>query len=345
MKMTKKCILHGGMPKTGSTSIQQAFFEFDSPDLVYAPLILKTHTFSLWYLFDPDGEERVNALSARRMPKLFHRKKRGLSKRFQSFLESNERNVLISSEVLVNPSLLENREKIVSFLKPYFDEIHLIAYLRAPKDYMVSVMQEGFKASARMFDPHLAYPQYRKRLQPWIETLGPGNVTLIEFDPSRFHGGDVVSDLAARLGVSVNTTGNEKHNKAQSAEAVAAQQLWNRRLHEADLTFYQRAKISFGQREVMKFGKRKFGIDPDLLQNICRENQDDIKWAEDKLGQPFVPYEPKSDAVLFKSEEHFLEFAKDAEQSFWNHVAETWSWRRHSVPALEAIGRTIVGEE
>src|SRR6056297_1706936 len=156
--MKKKCILHGGMPKTGSTSIQQAFFEFDSPSLVYAPLILKTHTFALWYLFDPNGKERLKALSARRMPKLFHRKAKGLSERFKSFLESNERNVLISSEDLVNLGLLENREELVRFLEPYFDEIEFIAYLRPPEDCIVSALQEKFKASARLFDPQLFYP-------------------------------------------------------------------------------------------------------------------------------------------------------------------------------------------
>lgn len=333
------------MPKTGSTSIQKAFFEFTSSDLVYAPLILGNQTFALEYLFNPYGKDRLKALPARQLSLQFHRRVQGLEDRFEAFLKSNTRDVLISSEYLVSPSLLDNRGELLNFLKPYFDEIHFVAYLRAPEDYMVSSMQQILQSSEISFDLKQVYPHYRKRFQPWFETLGAANVSLIEYDPSCFHGGNVVSDFAARLGVSLKSAGNERHNKSHSAEAIAIEQLWNRRLNEADLSFYQRAKISFGRREVMKFGRRKFGIETELLQNICRENQEDIEWAEEKLGEPFVPYKPKSDAVLFDSEEHFLDFAKNAEKSFWNHVAENWSWPRHTVPALEAVGRTLLREE
>jgi hypothetical protein len=345
MKMTKKCILHGGMPKTGSTSIQEAFFEFTSSDLVYAPLILGNHTFALEYLFNPKGKERLKALPARRLPKHFHRRVQGLAERFEAFLKSNTRSVLISSEALVGPRLLDNRDALVDFLKPYFDEIEFVAYLRAPDDYMVSSMQQTLQSSESYFDLKHFYPHYRESFEPWVETLGAANVSLIEYAPSRLNGGNVVSDFAARLGVSVIGANNEQSNTAQSAEAIATQQLWNRRLNEADLSFYQRAKISFGRREVIKFGKHNFGVEPKLLQSICKENQEDIAWAEEMLGKLFVPYKPKPKAILFDSEEYFLDFAKSAEKSFWSYVSDTWSWRRHSVPLIEAVGRTLVNEE
>ena len=210
---------------------------------------------------------------------------------------------------------------------------------------MVSSMQQLLQSSENSFDLKYVYPNYKSRFQPWIETLGAENVTLIEYHPSRLHGGNVITDFAARLGVREISIRKETRNKAQSAEAVAVQQLWNRKLNAEDLSFYQRARISFGRREVVKFGTHRFGVEPELLQDICRDNQGDIAWAEEKLGQPFAPYKPKPDALLFNSEEHFSDFANSAEQSFWNHVAENWSWPRHTVPSLEAIGRTLVSEE
>ncbi len=343
--MTKKCILHGGMPKTGSTSIQETFFEFNSSDLVYAPLILGNHNFAIEYLFGKDGKDRLESLPARQMPKRFHQKAQRLAERFEAFLQSNTRDVLISSEYLSSLRILDGRGELLKFLRPHFDEIQFIAYVRAPEDYMVSSLQQRMQTTDHLFDLELVFPHYKRRFQPWIDALGAENVSLVAYDPSHFHGGNVVLDFTARLGVSVENAGNERRNTAQSAEAIAVQQLWNRRLNADNLSFYQRAKISFGRREVVSFGTHKFGIEPELLQDICQRHQDDIAWAEEKLAKPFVSYKPKSDAVLFNSEAHFLDFAKNAEKSFWDHVATNWSWPRHTVPALEAVGRTLVREE
>lgn len=343
--MRKKCILHGGMPKTGSTAIQETFFESSSPDFVYAPLILGNHNFAIEYLFGEDGKDRLESVPARQIPKQFHRKARNLAEHFEAFLQSNTRDVLISSEYLSSLRILDGRDELLKFLRPHFDEIHFIAYVRAPEDYMVSSLQQCMQTSDYLFDLELVSPHYRQRFQPWIDALGAENVTLVAYDPSRFPDGNVVLDFAERLGVRVDSAGNERLNTAQSAEAIAVQQLWNRRLNAGNLSFYQRARISFGRREVLSFGTHEFGIEPGLLQGICQRHQDDIAWAEEQLAQSFTPYTPKPDAVLFKSEEHFSDFAKNAEQSFWSHVAANWSWRRQSLPAIEAFGRTLSREE
>ena len=343
--MKKKCILHGGMPKTGSTSIQQAFFSYESSELVYAPLIVAAHTFPLRYLVDPEGRDRLNAIPARKMPKVIKKETKGLEKRFRTFLETNDKNVLISSEDLVNPGMLKRREDLVQLLEPYFDEIMFIAYVRSPEEYMVSALMEIFKDVKTPFDPRTAYPNYQSRFEPWIDTLGEGNVSLIQYDPSRFQKGNVVSDFAARLDVDDPATSGKRFNSTQSAESIAIQQLWNRNCSDGVSSFRRRSRISFGRRQVLTFGERQFGIDPDLLQVICHENREDIKWMEQRLGETFRPYEPRPDAMNFHSEKQFSQFAMDAEEAFWEHISNIWSWRAHSVPMLEAVGRTLIGEE
>lgn len=345
--MSRTCILHAGMSKTGSSSIQDAFEGYADDHLLYAPLITNNHTFAVVDLFAGLSKTALAEFVSGRAPPEYRKRRATLRRKFQDVLNTDRRNLLISAEGLTGPMMLQGDgiDNLVAALRPHFDRIRLIAYVREPKSFIVSMQNQKLRERINSFDPAQWYPSYRARFQPWIDQLGTENVELVLYDRSALAGGDAIRDLARRTGVRLTDSGLRHINLGYGAEAIALQQLWVQRLATGDLPLWARAKISYGKRRVAEFGDTPYGIDPDLLSEVVAAQADDISWVEARLGRSFPEHSQKSGARLFRSHEELMVYAAKVEPAFWRFIRASWRPWKDGVLAIEAAGRTLQGQE
>ncbi len=344
--MSRTCILHAGMHKTGSTSIQVALEGYADDRLVYAPLISSNHSFAMVDLFSGLSEAALAEFLAPRAPRDYLRRRATLGRDFRTLLESDRRDLLISAEELTGQMLQGGGiDNLLAALNPHFARVRLIAYVREPKSFVVSMQNQKLRERVTDFDPGRWYPGYRARLQPWIDRLGAENVDLVPYRRDALAGGDAIRDLAGRVGARLADGGLRSVNIGYTAEATALQQLWLRRLEGGRLPFRARAAISYGRRRVAEFGQAPFGIDPGLLSRIAARHAEDIGWIEGRLGCAFPDHRQKPGARLFRDQAELMACAAEAEGAFWRQIRGAWRPWKDSVLAIEAAGRTLAAQD
>ncbi|MEW5838769.1 MAG: hypothetical protein AB1717_08050 [Pseudomonadota bacterium] len=200
--MLKECIVHVGMHKTGSSSIQDFFFGAELDGITYLDmggysnhsgylstiLLEKPHLYHA-HLSMGRGQDEVDKLRLRYLDKLRESIKRCTTER-----------MIISAEDLSHRSIGESGlMRLKHELAPYFEKISVIGYVRRPIDYVQSAFQQIVKEGSSSWfswrDLPKIVPRYRGSFEPMDAVFGRENVTLIPFVKTNIKGGDVVVDF------------------------------------------------------------------------------------------------------------------------------------------------------
>ncbi len=221
----KRCVVHFGMHKTGSSSIQQSLWrQLDNPEWKYLDLdeSMANHgrAVSTTLLEDPHRHLQRTGISQKRLGK----KKNWFENKLLEQLDSDADNLLISAEVLCSSAIgIEQLRTFRALINSRIDEISAVGYVRSPKSYMESSFQEKTKRSnpALDFTSNGLYPKYRKQLSKFDDVFGIDNVSLWKFDPTKLTNGCVVQDFCARLGIDFPTNLIKRANDGLSREALA----------------------------------------------------------------------------------------------------------------------------
>lgn len=310
----QRCIIHCGMPKTGSSSIQHT--------LCHAPSGVLP--FQYVYVDKPNLTDLVGAVWHQN-PAVFHtNRKLGLTPaqaqrkrdRLQQLLAEQINKVegdgLISAEgfyFLSESGLRAFYDWVSSFV----DSILVVGYVRPPKSFMESAFQQGLKGgNFASLNLERVFPQYRKRLEKFDLVFGRENVQFWKFDRESFRGGDVVEDFCTRLGFEIASEQLHHRNEGLSLGAVRL------------LFAYRKFGPGYGvgpkvvaenfqltKRLSQLQGGSKLRFAPELIKPILKMYRSDIEWIEKRLGSSLhedIPDTP--DAV--RSEEDLLRFDEEA---------------------------------
>jgi nucleoid DNA-binding protein len=280
------CIIHIGMHKTGSTSIQHSLHNFSDPRFLYATLgDAPNHSLAMYSLFAArparhhlhraaDRDEQDVADYVERMRKDLE----------ASIREAAGRTLVVSGEdisVLSQADLLRLRD----FFDMRFDQVRIVGYVRPPAGFITSSFQQRVKGgSLRRFDLDAGYRNYRECFGTFDAVFGRSRVELWKFDPAAFPQKCAVRDFCARLGIELPPKRIVRLNESLSRQMVSL------------LYSYQRAGQSRGYRALLgresvrlsellgEAGGDKFRLAPEVLGPILERNRADIGWMEERLG-------------------------------------------------------------
>lgn len=330
----RRVLLHLGMPKTGSTSIQEVWNGYKDERIEYAPLGLPNHSLVLQRAFlegksadrvyrNSDDEERPGLREA-------------AVRRLAEVLDGTPRSVILSGESLFRFET-DAARRCVDFLRAHVGPVDALLYVRAPESFARSVFQERLKKGEASFNLRNVVPAYRAHALAWAEALG-AEPTYVLFDRSALHGGDAVLDFGRRAGLDLGWAEARAHlqnrNASLSAEAMAALYLLRHRkgappAHE-DERIRQRRLI-----EVLGgFGARRFDLGRDLIEGALARRAEEIAWIEGRLGRPF-PKEPVKDPVVFSSEREILDYGEAQAAALREHL------RAKGIVGANVAGSTI----
>lgn len=243
-KRVKRAVVHIGMPKTGSTSIQKW--------LEQNKAVLAQRGVGYDQInpdgFRKDGTHHGIALVQRQahgelMPNKTFRLRYGVtdlekqSAFAQAFEAELERAVLactgdtfvLSSEALAGLAHSpEQIKSLQSWLSRYFEEAHYVVYFRRQEDWLVSSYSQRLRrGSTKPFEDFLAEDGRQNWFavaRKWADHVGRDNLSVRLLDRDRLKDGDLIADFADILGISRDGT-EMVPSTNESLSAAAAEYL------------------------------------------------------------------------------------------------------------------------
>ena len=283
----KRCWIHIGMHKTGSTSVQVNLAAAESPGdwrllkvggrpnmglALYGMFATEPHKF---HLFAKKGltADEVAEKGARNRAKL-----RKVIK------NSTAETIIISGEAA---SIIDKQgiQAMRDFLEPLFDEIRIIGYVRPPLSFKLSIFQQHLKYSPCPLDFAKIRPTYRKKFEKFDEVFGRENVTLRKFDPSVFSHGCIVADFCEQIGIeALDPASIQRVNESLGREACGI------------LYAYRKfgPGVPMGKDFVRENNRivsallaipgRKFKVSTALITAGIERSRKEINWVEERMG-------------------------------------------------------------
>lgn len=237
--MTKnkpKCILHAGMPKTGTTSIQQYLYDnADSSDhFVYVCQYGIDSAFNLmhWVHSRPTTyvEYTIGNLIPEKLAEYKAITEDYIAQKINNALENNKI-LLFSWEGCFNYFSKDELRLFRNRLESRGFAVEVIIYVRNWKDIIQSGFQQRIKGlrldSFIPVPPHLNQG-LKNRIVPIEEVFGPQAVRVFKYDTGLFENGDVVGHFCQQTELPFKATRDYRQNDSLRLPAIKFLYAYNR---------------------------------------------------------------------------------------------------------------------
>jgi len=227
MKKSNELIIHIGIWKTGTTTIQNTLLNnallLRQRNICY-PSISANHTFlASAFHSEPDNfiVSKTKGIKGRDLNEWHKQCLEQFEKEIQGF-----ETTIVSSEFLLDLPL-KQIEKLKYYLQNLFSSIKVVIYMRHPVDHLSSAINEQVKQGHYGLDT--AYEIHGKALEyekveEWINAFGKNNIKMRSFERVQLINNDIVDDFLSIIGENKLTL-EIKHlpvekNKSLSGEAI-----------------------------------------------------------------------------------------------------------------------------
>ena len=289
-----KIIIHAGMGKTGSTTVQRTFSRLRQAVYAY-PLadagIANIHSRLFTLCFSAEDSILDAFPNSGDSQRQLRCKRRDLRRRLDAAMASAARPaLLISTEYL---SFGQGRKwndmvrRFADYCRQHSDDMEVYAYVRPPVSYMESALPQTLRTAVDLrHAPLLQWPQYRKGFAPLDACFGRERVHLIPYDRARLKGGDVVLDFAARIKVPLHKSQVLQANESVPLETTSLLYAFRTLLPQRKPALWRAEKRNaFVAALATIGGNGKLRLAPQLVQPILQREQADLKWLTARIGQ------------------------------------------------------------
>jgi hypothetical protein len=279
-----KCIIHMGMHKTGSTSIQQSLHGYSDDRVLYAALgDAGNHSLAMFSLFSSDPERHHLHKASGRTPAAVRAYIAGVhADLHRSIVAANGRTLVISGED-IGVLQADGLERMRELFQKRFDQVTIVGYVRPPGTFMASSFQQRVRRGVRL-SLEKSYRNYQKSFAKFDDVFGRENVDLWKFDPKSFPNGCAVRDFCSRLGIALPAERILRLNESLSRQAVLALYAYHHlsRKEAATMKSWEAQQIGA---LLSGPGSTRFRFSPEAIKPVLEANRADIEWMEARLGQ------------------------------------------------------------
>ncbi len=291
--MREKCILHIGMHKTGTSSIQYALFNhLNSNAFNYCKLGRVNHNHAISSIFKNNPESYHANVSLNwsndDLIEFINSSKSLLVKSLDS-LDSQVTEIISGEDIGYFNQ--EEAKRLKIYLSQYFNDIVVVVYLRSPVSYLQSAFQELVKHGLHEFDFTYCDPKYT-RFKYFSEIFGFDSIIFRNYDEVLKEKNNVVDDFTELFGIELNKyTTNTFSNSTLSLEAISllyVYQIYYARSHNAQYFKGQNKLI-----DALKYvGDRKLCFSQSITEPIFNKNKVGIEFIKSKCN---IDYTNSSD--------------------------------------------------
>ncbi|MBE2240328.1 MAG: hypothetical protein IAE81_21255 [Caldilineaceae bacterium] len=289
----KQCILHVGMPKTGTSAIQESlYYGLADPAFRYIGLGQVNHAAAMAALFgDTPEKSHVHRRMGRSAQQVAQYRVQLLHK-LDKHLATADADVqsILSAEYCWGMRGTQY-ERIREFMAERGYTVRVIAYVRSWKEWLESCFQQRIKAgdlsSFQVSPANHSKIDYRERIETLESVFGSEHVQVYKYDPSTFPEGCVVRHFCQQAGIHFDAGRIRRAN--DSLKLPAIQLLYAYRKfgpgHGTGATAAQDAWLNQRLRELRGPALRFHSstVEP-VISNVLPQ----IPWLEQRLGLPFT---------------------------------------------------------
>ncbi len=313
-----EAIIHPGMHKTGTSSIQATLMALKPEGWIYPTLPMGNMGGRFALLFEKKPHEH-HSFRTRGVSEVEAERQRVLH--YKKFLEQLEYgadtglNTLFSGEYLSVASR-ESIEKIASLYQEYGFTPRVIAYVRKPMSFMQSAFQQRIKSGLRnLNEDNVGWPDYRVRFEKFDEIFGKENVHLSVFEKSFLKDGDVCLDFYGKLGIDLSQNQVVRVNESLSLSACALL-FAQRHLGDGFVKGFKDAPASnnafIDSLAVLKGEPLTFK--KSIVEATFEKNLGDLEWMESRLGVSLSDIPEDESPYSVGSEEDLLTIAESCRE-------------------------------
>ena len=336
----KECVVHIGMHKTGSSSIQESLYQH-----------LKSKIHHYFNLNNPNHSERIVSLFSKEKTHYAHRR-RGFSKddinsfnirtrdMFLHNINTHNQPIMIISAEEIPFLLKSDLENLRDFLYQYFEKVTIVGYVRTMQSFIQSIYQQSVKSGNNNFDLDKRNPKYRKKFEKFDLVFGCENVKLWKFDPKSFPEGNVVLDFCNRLGIMITPEQTLRVNETLSREALSLLYIYRKYGPGYGIGANVMWENSNIVNALKGIGNTKIKFSPSLIQPIIEKNRDDILWMEDRLGET-ITENMESSINDIESEEDLLTVSEESFQKLCDMVGDKYIVNNTNINRAEKVADLV----
>ena len=292
--MLNRCVVHIGLHKTGTTTLQHALYarrvELEGKYRIHYPQLCKNHNKVFHSLFcDAPEKYHVNVRRNINTAEKAARYNRELMTRLEAEMEESvAETLLVSGEDLSSLSRAGVRR-----FKAWTDrqslEPRVICCIRHPRATAASLAQEHLKGGwtlAQIRD-NPPVPNYRERLTPWLETFGAKVLTIYDFEEARAHADGIFGYFCDIVGLprEFHVAGRvEKRNESMSAEAAVLLSALNAERPLFVNNALGSCRYSGDTRAFATIPGRRFRLGEETMGRVMEAARPQLRWLRDTFG-------------------------------------------------------------
>lgn len=290
----RKLILHAGLPKTGTTTIQNAFWRvrdrlLATEGLLYPPPE-PNHTNAICTMFLDDPMQHISNRMAARDGAIDLASLQG---KYRAQIEehlarSDWKRVLISAEGLSNLAANEIA-KLRDWMASYVDEMEVVFWVREPVAYVTSVAQQLLKGgeTLKAMQSNPLLPNFKGKISNAIKVFGRDAVRVRSFEEAVTDPKGITAYYARDVGLSpegvmIAASAATFDNESLSAEAARM------------LDHLNGVRPIFGEGSNRRSGHEvlhlqtvkgnKFALPEAMRQEIYASTRADVAWLNETFG-------------------------------------------------------------
>jgi hypothetical protein len=339
--MIDEAIVHVGMHKTGSSSIQETFSRLSMDGVKYLRLGgSPNHSGFFGTLLSENPENfHPNHMNGRGVKESRERKFRFLETLHSELSQATENKVIISAELLSAPWVTADMlDDLRSILLTYCTEVSVVGYVRPPIGYMQSAFQQRLKeGNLSELSPKPLYPYYRNRFEKLDTVFGVSKVRLVPFRPADLIDGNVVTDFGKRIGIKVDEGMAVRTNESLSLEACATLFAFRKFVKHAVYDGFTSDNNRHWQC-LSRIGGKKLTLSSALVGPVLDAKRSDIDWMSARVGTS-IEDAPQASESAVGSEEDLLSVAMENRDALWSLLDEHGQGPAGEAGAAELVDR------
>lgn len=278
--MRRSCLVHLGVHKTGSSSIQQTLHALSrGADWQYLPLATPNHSRTLMDAFATQPEmahhNRLRGMGLADRPVL---RQAALAALDAASAAVSLPRTILSGEGLVNLDP-DGVQRFAAWLDARFSQVRLVAYIREPHSWMESTFQERLKGRDGRIGLMDLFPRYRHQLEKYELCFGSDTLDYLSFAREALHKGCVVQDFAHRYGLDVQPEAIRIANEGLGLLAVQILQAC--RSFAPDRPFGRQLVA-----RLERLGGPKLRFSGQLTAPAFAHHQQDLNWMAARVDLP-----------------------------------------------------------
>ncbi|MCH2094022.1 MAG: hypothetical protein MK160_02795 [Rhodobacteraceae bacterium] len=286
-----KAIVHIGMHKTGTSSIQASFAKVPPSKTAY--YTSNGTNLNQWARVMFEGIESFG--TSRQQTHFadadFAELRQAESDKTDAFLSTCEQNAVILSAERFTYMSDDATAQFADWLNTRFSSVDVYAYVRDPLSFCRSSLQQRIKAISPDLSVHLDFPNYRKRFEKFETHFGSENINYRLFRRSGLKEENVVPDFADWIGSAYNMADIISENEGMSLESLAFLVLLNQGDRRGFQSMRQTPALSELVADVLSFPGSKWHYSEEMQSKIMTDIASDCDWMDSRLPLPLLRHE------------------------------------------------------